>query len=181
MLKNTKGQTKESLTTLITDLSDDDDDSLLIREHVEGVESDEEILNTTDDVVFSRANHTRPKSIYESLDYDVCENVLWENEQKSKVLKLSVKKDVSRWFIFLLIGILTALVASTIDIVIEEVSLIKYGFLKTLVDQHKNGNVGIPYLYWVLTNIGFVFIGAVMVTYLEPVGMLSSLLLKDLL
>lgn len=170
-MKRTKGQTKESLTTLITEnASDDDDDSLLISEHVEELESDDEVLNATDDAVF-RVNHARPKSIYESLDYDVCENVLWENEQKSKLSKLSVKKDVSRWFIFLLIGILTALVASTIDIVIEEVSQIKYGFLKKLVDKHKNGNVGIPYLYWVLTNIGFVFIGAMMVTYLEPVGM----------
>lgn len=165
-------KTKESLTQLITEnASDDDDESLVISggDEEEERETDEEILEVTDDVIF-RANHDRPKSIYESLDYDVCENVLWEKEQKTKASKLSVKKDMSRWFIFLMIGVLTALVASTIDIVIEEVSLIKYGFLKTLVDNHKNGDVGIPYLYWVLTNITFVFIGSMLVTYVEPVG-----------
>uniref|UniRef100_A0A336KZX9 Chloride channel protein n=1 Tax=Culicoides sonorensis TaxID=179676 RepID=A0A336KZX9_CULSO len=164
-------KTKESLTKLITQDEASDDDSLLITQNTEEVESDNEPIDTSaEDIVFSRSNQPRPKSIYESLDYDVCENVLWERERRAKVSKLSVKKDVSRWFIFLLIGVLTALVASTIDIVIEEVSLVKYGFLKKLVDKYKNGNVGIPYLYWVLTNVGFVFIGAVMVTYLEPVA-----------
>lgn len=162
---------KESLTTLITE-DTSDDDSLVIsnnaEEELEQSDDDDEGI-AAEEVIF-RTNHARPKSIYESLDYDVCENVLWEKEQKAKESKLSVKKDVSRWFIFLLIGILTALVASTIDIVIEEVSLIKYGFLKKLVDKHKNGDVGIPYLCWVLTNCVSVFIGAMLVTYVEPVA-----------
>lgn len=164
---------RESATKLISDDISDDDSLLETRQDLEEDQNDNESdyeENEDEAPIFVRPPQIRPLSIYESLDYDVCENTLWEKENKVKQSKLSMKKDFSRWIIFLMIGVLTALVACTINIVIEEVSNLKYGFLKRLVDSHKNGNIGVPFAYWVLTNAFPVLIGALMVTYIEPVA-----------
>lgn len=69
-------------------------------------------------------------SNYESLDYDPCENHLLQDEERKKGYKFVVKKNFARWFIFLLIGICTALIASFVNISIEELTKLKYGRLK---------------------------------------------------
>uniref|UniRef100_A0A1A9V4S9 Chloride channel protein n=1 Tax=Glossina austeni TaxID=7395 RepID=A0A1A9V4S9_GLOAU len=109
--------------------------------------------------------------IYESLDYDVCENVLFQAEQKRLAgIRWTSRKDILRWIIFLQIGIITALVACTIDIIIEELSGLKYKFLKYQVDGNISmGDLVIPYIYWLLLSIVPVSLGAAMVTYIEPV------------
>jgi hypothetical protein len=66
----------------------------------------------------------------QSLDYDICENHLLLEEERTKGYKFVVKKNLARWMIFLLIGMLTALIACVIDITIEELSLIKFKSLK---------------------------------------------------
>ncbi|XP_045497724.1 H(+)/Cl(-) exchange transporter 7 [Colias croceus] len=108
---------------------------------------------------------------YESLDYDTCENHLLLDEERKRGYPYIVKKDIARWFIFLLIGVITALIAFTIDICIEEFSNIKYVQLKKSVDKYVLlDKLYIPYLLWVLTNISIVFIGSVLVAYVEPVA-----------
>lgn len=69
----------------------------------------------------------------QSLDYDICENHLLLEEERTKGYKFIVKKNFARWFIFLLIGMLTALIACVIDITIEELSHIKYKSLKNCI------------------------------------------------
>ncbi|XP_057341754.1 H(+)/Cl(-) exchange transporter 7 [Microplitis mediator] len=108
---------------------------------------------------------------YESLDYDTCENSLLQDEERKKGYKYVVKKNFARWFIFLLIGILTASIACFVDISIEELSDVKYETLKYYVDNCVARNcLWIPYLIWVMVNIVIVLIGAVLVTYVEPVA-----------
>lgn len=69
--------------------------------------------------------------IRQSLDYEVCENTLFQEEQrKRKRDRYSLRTHIIRWIIFILIGIITALIACTINIVIEELSELKYKFLK---------------------------------------------------
>lgn len=70
---------------------------------------------------------------YESLDYDTCENYLLLDEERQKGYKYIVRKNLARWFIFLLIGVVTALVACAIDISIEELSKIKYAALSKCI------------------------------------------------
>ncbi|XP_065368113.1 H(+)/Cl(-) exchange transporter 7 [Calliphora vicina] len=113
---------------------------------------------------------------YESLDYDVCENVLFQKEQQfTNNTRFSIRKDILRWIIFIQIGIITALIACVIDIVIEELSAIKYEFLKHTVDMNvphetnPTADLVIPYLYWMGLSIAPVALGAAMVTYLEPI------------
>uniref|UniRef100_A0A0C9R3S7 Chloride channel protein n=1 Tax=Fopius arisanus TaxID=64838 RepID=A0A0C9R3S7_9HYME len=108
---------------------------------------------------------------YESLDYDICENHLFQDEERKKGYKYIVRKNFARWFIFLLIGIFTALIACFVDISIEELSDIKYGALKTYVDNSvENNHLWLPYCMWIIFNIGPCLIGAILVTYFEPVA-----------
>ena len=66
----------------------------------------------------------------QSLDYDICENHLLLEEERTKGSIFIVKKNLARWLIFLLIGMLTALIACVIDITVEELSYIKFKSLK---------------------------------------------------
>ncbi|XP_034191535.1 chloride channel protein 7 [Osmia lignaria lignaria] len=108
---------------------------------------------------------------YESLDYDPCENHLLQDEERKKGYKFVVRKNFARWFIFLLIGICTALIAGFIDISIEELTGLKYGFLKIYVDRCVENNcLWLPYLIWLALNFAPVLIGAILVAYVEPVA-----------
>ncbi|KAF2903405.1 hypothetical protein ILUMI_02783 [Ignelater luminosus] len=108
---------------------------------------------------------------YESLDYDTCENHLLLDEERKKGYKFVVKKNLARWFIFLLIGVVTALIACAIDISIEELSQVKYASLSQYVDHYiTEGKLYIPYFLWVLYNIVPVFIGATLVAFVEPIA-----------
>ncbi|KAH1026132.1 H(+)/Cl(-) exchange transporter 7 [Dendroctonus ponderosae] len=108
---------------------------------------------------------------YESLDYDTCENYLLLDEERKKGFKFLVQKNIARWFVFLLIGMFTALVACIIDISIEELSEIKYAKLSKYVDNYViQGALYIPYFYWLLFNIIPVLIGSVLVAYVEPIA-----------
>lgn len=108
---------------------------------------------------------------YESLDYDPCENYLLQDEERKKGYKFIVKKNFARWFIFLLIGICTALIAGFVNISIEELSNLKYGCLKLYVDQCVTTNcLWLPYLLWLALNFAPVLIGAILVSYIEPVA-----------
>ncbi|XP_063618569.1 H(+)/Cl(-) exchange transporter 7 [Cydia splendana] len=107
---------------------------------------------------------------FESLDYDTCENHPLLDEERKRGYAFVIWKDITRWFIFLLIGIITALIAFVIDVSIEEFSEIKYRELKKSVDAHLPHRMYVPYLLWVLSNICIVFIGSVLVAYVEPVA-----------
>ncbi|CAD1478227.1 unnamed protein product, partial [Heterotrigona itama] len=103
---------------------------------------------------------------YESLDYDPCENHLLQDEERKKGYKFVVKKNFARWFIFLLIGICTALIAGFVDISIEELTKLKYN-VDQCVTKHC---LWLPYLLWLALNFAPVLIGAILVTYVEPVA-----------
>ncbi|XP_029168122.1 H(+)/Cl(-) exchange transporter 7 [Nylanderia fulva] len=108
---------------------------------------------------------------YESLDYDPCENYLLQDEERKKGYKFVVRKNFARWFIFLLIGICTALIACFVDISIEELSSVKYSWLKKYVDQCVVENcMWLPYMIWLVLNMVPVLIGAILVAYIEPVA-----------
>lgn len=70
---------------------------------------------------------------FQSLDYDTCENHLLLDEERKRGYAFIVWKDMARWFVILLIGVITALIAFVIDICIEEFSNIKYKALKKCI------------------------------------------------
>lgn len=108
---------------------------------------------------------------YESLDYDTCENYLFLSEERQKGYKFVIQKSIARWFIFLIIGIITALIACFIDISIEELSKRKYKMLSKYVDEYvTQGKLYIPYFLWIIMNIIPVLIGSTLVSYVEPIA-----------
>lgn len=55
------------------------------------------------------------------------------DEERKKGYKFVVEKNIARWFVFLLIGVLTALVACAIDISVEQLSKLKYKYLSNCI------------------------------------------------
>ncbi|KAL7297589.1 hypothetical protein TKK_0009265 [Trichogramma kaykai] len=142
---------------------------------------DTESASTRHNVRFYSEDQVSPGSTnflssrYESLDYDIYENHLLQDEERHKGYKYVVKKNIARWFIFLLIGICTAIIACLIDISIELISKWKYGSLRDFVDNciARDDNstcLWIPYLMWMFYNIVPVFIGSMLVTFIEPIA-----------
>ncbi|KAK8784444.1 hypothetical protein V5799_009187 [Amblyomma americanum] len=70
---------------------------------------------------------------YESLDYDTCENSLYVEEQLTTTFTAIRNTNWKRWLVILIIGILTALTACTIDICIEVISEFKFKLLKKCI------------------------------------------------
>ncbi|XP_046406212.1 H(+)/Cl(-) exchange transporter 7 [Ischnura elegans] len=158
-------------------LTDEDDTMILATDEGLSINNDPENVPNDCSVRRRRATNgtVEPGSLnvlsskLESLDYDICENDLLLEEDQKKGYAFVVKKNLARWLVFFLIGITTALIASIIDIAIEELSAIKYGGLKESVDNCVAKKCLIyPYLLWVAANIIPVIIGSVLVAYVEP-------------
>ncbi|XP_017782655.1 PREDICTED: H(+)/Cl(-) exchange transporter 7-like [Nicrophorus vespilloides] len=106
---------------------------------------------------------------YESLDYDKMENDVLVNAEEREGYKYFVHKNIMQWVVFLLTGILTAAIASTVDIAIVEVCKVKY----YLLDPYLNDNdIGFnkPLFLWMFLNVIPILIGSLMVTYFEPIA-----------
>lgn len=76
--------------------------------------------------------------LFQSLDYDTCENHLLLDEERKEGYKFIIRKSIARWFVFLLIGVCTALIACIIDISIEELSIMKYRSLSKCILFYNN-------------------------------------------
>ncbi|XP_074605465.1 chloride channel protein 7 [Brevipalpus obovatus] len=117
---------------------------------------------------------------YESLDYDQCENFYFLLEQRNQRKNLNIlrKKSVKRWFIVLLIGILTALTACAIVVAVDKLSYLKYTFLAQLIndcDDRAGGCYHTPLFVWLGLNAVLVGVGCVMVAYWAPVAAASGI------
>ncbi|KAJ1526636.1 hypothetical protein ONE63_008221 [Megalurothrips usitatus] len=108
---------------------------------------------------------------YESLDYDVPDSDLLLDEERNSGLKYETKKNISRWIVFMFIGVFTAGIGILLDVGIDQLSEIKYGTLKSYVDRCVEDNcLYIPYLMWVAFNVAFVLVSSLLVTYVEPIA-----------
>ena len=103
---------------------------------------------------------------YESLDYDTNFNSLLLDEMRDKGYKFVVRQDILRWLVMFVVGVLTALVACSIDITIELLANIKYSVLRQWTDhcvEEQNHCLYIPYLMWVALNVIPVTLGSFLV------------------
>jgi chloride channel 7 len=111
---------------------------------------------------------------YESLDYDLCENMLYLSEQKHSSYSKVNNTEILRWIVIFFIGLLTALTACIIVISVEVLSRYKYETLRTFVDSCSQNNhkycIIIPYVLWLLFNGIPVALGSAIVTYLAPIA-----------
>lgn len=108
---------------------------------------------------------------YESLDYDVCENTLYLEEQKNLGHKTLFQRNVLRWVVIFLIAVLTAVTACTIVIVVDLLTGLKFKVLKTWMNHcYRNNCLYIPMGIWFLTNAIPVCIGSLLVVFVAPVA-----------
>lgn len=111
---------------------------------------------------------------YESLDYDLCENMLFLEEQKRFAFSKLFQIEFMRWIIIFAIGVLTAFTACFIVIGVEKLSELKYKALKEHVEECMNTEskycLVTPLLYWFLFNALPVLIGSALVTFVAPVA-----------
>uniref|UniRef100_A0A8C4PZB4 Chloride channel protein n=1 Tax=Eptatretus burgeri TaxID=7764 RepID=A0A8C4PZB4_EPTBU len=146
----------------------------------EAVEDDPEVTSQ-DDKIQNVHPPSSPKEIphtenllslkYESLDYDNCENQLFLEEERKIGPRGFRVVEISRWFICLLIGILTALIACIIDIIIEKFADLKYLVLKDKIDAFTlNGGLSVSLVIWATMNAGIVMLGSILVAFVEPVA-----------
>ncbi|XP_077490396.1 chloride channel protein 7 [Amblyomma americanum] len=113
---------------------------------------------------------------YESLDYDTCENSLYVEEQLTTTFTAIRNTNWKRWLVILIIGILTALTACTIDICIEVISEFKFKLLKKWINECiREDCIILPYLTWVGMNAAAVLVGAILVAYIAPVAAASGI------
>ena len=110
---------------------------------------------------------------YESLDYFTNFNSLLLDEIRQRGYRYVMRKDIQRWLIMFSVGILTALVACSIDISIEILAKLKYSQLRQWTDhcvEEEHDCLYIPYLLWVALNVVPVCLGSFLVAYIEPVA-----------
>uniref|UniRef100_S4RVL2 Chloride channel protein n=1 Tax=Petromyzon marinus TaxID=7757 RepID=S4RVL2_PETMA len=108
---------------------------------------------------------------YESLDYDNCENQLFLEEEHNLGVKRVKFMEAGRWTVCMAIGILTALVACVIDIVIEQLAGLKYKILKQYIDTFTaDGGLSVSMVIWAAMNAGIVMVGSILVAFGEPVA-----------
>ncbi|XP_014672590.1 PREDICTED: H(+)/Cl(-) exchange transporter 7-like [Priapulus caudatus] len=115
------------------------------------------------------ANGHLLSSRYESLDYEECENTLFLEEEKQKGYKFVAWRQANRWFVMLVVGVLTAMVACFIDIFIQLIASFKYKNIKHFMDRCVDeGCLLYPYLMWLAFNVVPVALAAILVTFGEP-------------
>lgn len=106
---------------------------------------------------------------YESLDYEICENHLYLEEERKKGYSFYIRKNFARWLVFLLIGVSTAVIAVITDTSIDLISRFKFSYIKDNIDHCLTEDcLYVPYLVWLGFNVGIVFIGSFLVAFVEP-------------
>eukprot|EP00056_Hartaetosiga_gracilis_P005694 m.87790 g.87790 ORF g.87790 m.87790 type:complete len:868 (+) comp12249_c0_seq2:3-2606(+) len=160
-------------------ISTEDDDDEDEDEHTTHTFIDEDtkpLLQLRTFELRSRQKKSANKKL-ESLDYDTCENKIFvkrlqdtsEENQKNRK-KENRKEDILQWILFFLVGITTAMIAFFIDYVVHQLMNWKFSNLVESVDYCKdNGCLALSLLYFVLFNVGFVSIAAVL-TMIAPVA-----------
>ncbi|XP_061182131.1 H(+)/Cl(-) exchange transporter 7-like [Saccostrea echinata] len=108
---------------------------------------------------------------YESLDYDDCENELYQMEEKTKSVRDIVVIEMLRWLVMFFVGVLTGLVASLIDYCVIKSTDLKFSIIKKYIDKCVDDQcMEIPLFVWAGINGGLVFVAAVLTACFEPVA-----------
>lgn len=110
-------------------------------------------------------------AVYESLDYDVCENSIYLKDEKRHSTRWLFKREIARWLIMAMIGITTGLIASLIDVCVEYSSTLKFRYIKNYVDSCiEDGCVVKPLAAFVGLNAVCVFVGTFLTVFIAPVA-----------
>lgn len=127
---------------------------------------------------------------YESLDYDLIENVIHLEHQHKSRFKTIIVREFQRWLAILLIGFATAMSGFFAGSTVNYLTHIKFSqiiyFSESIGCSQTNDNnstrtepltnfqlfkcMSIPYLVWLTWNVLLATVGSLMVTYIAPVA-----------
>ncbi|GAB1602560.1 H(+)/Cl(-) exchange transporter 7, partial [Argonauta hians] len=108
-------------------------------------------------------------SKWEALNYDAWENEISMAESEGKSKKEVRKTWLSRYFVMLMTGIATGLVALLIQLAVEYGAYYKFKLIKHFIDQCVEDNcLYTPALVWISFNVVISVIASALVTYLAP-------------
>lgn len=107
---------------------------------------------------------------FESLDYEVVHNKIYVTEEKENGMQRARWQDFFRWIVMLVTGVLTALVATGINVAIEKISLIKIRTIRQFPINKLEQEFPKFLLTWVGINAALVALAAIMVAYVAPVA-----------
>jgi chloride channel 7 len=103
---------------------------------------------------------------YESLDYECDESEISHMEEKRLGYPHRRRLIVLKWFIMLLIGICTGLIAVFVDFAVKKLTQFKFSYVQNKIDlclaEHCLFQ---PYLAWIGINIALVLISALLVLW----------------
>eukprot|EP00698_Gefionella_okellyi_P015198 TRINITY_DN4286_c0_g1_i1.p1 TRINITY_DN4286_c0_g1~~TRINITY_DN4286_c0_g1_i1.p1 ORF type:complete len:814 (+),score=118.51 TRINITY_DN4286_c0_g1_i1:176-2443(+) len=104
---------------------------------------------------------------FESLDYDINENKVYEAVETSKTRRIYKWQSLMRWILALLIGVFTAMIACGVDYGTKSLGALKFAAVdKLMVD---NAFVA-PFFAFIGISAGFSIIATVLVSFFEPVA-----------
>lgn len=127
-------------------------------------------------------NHRTLSRKYESLDYDLIENVIYlEHHHKSKFNNF-ITRDLQRWLAIFIIGLATAISGFFAGFAVNYLTRLKFTQIihiaehgcpqhnSTIADQQLVNCMWLPYLVWTVWNILPTLFGSLLVTYFAPVA-----------
>ncbi|CAF1294693.1 unnamed protein product [Adineta ricciae] len=105
---------------------------------------------------------------YESLDYECDESEISHMEEKRLGHQHRRRLVVLKWFIMLLIGICTGLIAVFVDFSVKNLTKFKFSFVQNKLDSCLSEHCLFkPYLTWIGINVAFVLVSSILVLW-EP-------------
>ncbi len=103
---------------------------------------------------------------YESLDYECDESEINHMEEKRLGYPHKRRLIVLKWFIMLLIGICTGLVAVFVDFSVKILTKFKFSYVQNKLDSCLTEHcLFVPYLSWIGINMLMVLISALLVLW----------------
>ncbi|XP_052816408.1 H(+)/Cl(-) exchange transporter 7-like isoform X2 [Mya arenaria] len=109
-------------------------------------------------------------SKWESLNYDTIENELhWREKEKPNTKRQLTLQFVHRWLIVFFIGLLTAVLAAAVHILVEKISHAKFTLIQSFLERcSKESCLYQPFFIWIGINLSVTCLGSALVVYLQP-------------
>lgn len=103
---------------------------------------------------------------YESLNYECDESEIAHMEEKRLGYQHTRRLVVLKWFIMLLIGMITGLIAVLVDFTVKKLTSLKFTYVKNNLDYCLSEHCLFrPYLAWIGINMGLVIISGFLILW----------------
>ena len=115
--------------------------------------------------------HFKQQAQYESLDYEFQESLVEQAEWSLRTQRAAIMHDILRWIVLFIVGVLTATIAFSIDMMILYTANLKFSVIKQSIDTCiKEDCLAVSFILWLGIDVGFVLFATLLVNYGEPIA-----------